>query len=91
MVFLGRDYWTEALPVGPVLDALFATAAPAVRAEADRLVIVTDDIAEVADHLDAFTATESPLARGDARGFAKLAPASGTKPGSLASLFDSYP
>jgi predicted Rossmann-fold nucleotide-binding protein len=63
MVFLGRDYWTEAMPVGPLLDALFATAAPAVRAEADRLMLVTDDIAEVAEHLDAFTATESPLAR----------------------------
>ena len=63
MVFLGRDYWTQAMPVGPLLDALFATAAPAVRAEADRLLLVTDDIAEAAEHLDAFTATESPLAR----------------------------
>lgn len=63
MVFLGRDYWTQVIPIGPVLDALFATAAPAVRAEADRLLLVTDDIAEAAEHLDAFTATESRLGR----------------------------
>jgi len=62
MVFLGRDYWTEAMPVGPLLDALFATAAP-VRAEADRLVLVTDDIAEAAEHLDAFAGGQSRLAR----------------------------
>jgi len=63
MVFLGRDYWTQAMPVGPLLDALFATAVPEVRAEADRLLLVTDDIAEAAEHLDAFAATESRLAR----------------------------
>jgi hypothetical protein len=63
MVFLGRGYWTQALPVGPLLDALFATAAPEVRAEADRLVIVTDDIAEAAEHLDAFAGGRSRLAR----------------------------
>ncbi len=66
MVFLGRSYWTEALPVGPLLDALFATAAPEVRAEADRLVLVTDDIAEAAEHLDAFSATTSRLATAEA-------------------------
>jgi predicted Rossmann-fold nucleotide-binding protein len=63
MVFLGRDYWTQALPVGPLLDALFATAAPAVRSDAERLVLVTDDIAAAAEHLDAFAASESRLAR----------------------------
>lgn len=63
MVFLGRDYWTKTLPVGPLLDALFATAAPHVRGEADRLVLMTDDIVEAAEHLDAFTATASRFAR----------------------------
>lgn len=64
MVFLGRDYWTRVLPVGPLLDALFATAAPGVRETAERLLLVTDDIAEAAEHLDGFAATPSRLARG---------------------------
>jgi hypothetical protein len=64
MVFLGREYWTRAMPVGPLLDALFATAAPSVRESAERLLMVTDDIAEAAEHLDAFAASESRLARG---------------------------
>jgi predicted Rossmann-fold nucleotide-binding protein len=63
MVFLGRDYWTRAMPVGPLLDALFATAAPDVRADAERLLLVTDDIAEAAGHLDAFAGGQSRLAR----------------------------
>ncbi|MEO5921993.1 MAG: Rossmann fold nucleotide-binding protein [Pseudolysinimonas sp.] len=63
MVFLGRDYWTQAMPVGPLLDALFATAAPEVRAEAERLMLFTDDIVEAADHLDAFAGGKSRLAR----------------------------
>jgi predicted Rossmann-fold nucleotide-binding protein len=62
MVFLGRDYWTEAMPVGPLLDALFATAAPAVRETAERLLLLTDDIAEAAEHLDAFAGGRSRLA-----------------------------
>ncbi|HEX7834518.1 MAG TPA: Rossmann fold nucleotide-binding protein [Pseudolysinimonas sp.] len=63
MVFLGRDYWTQALPVGPLLDALFATAEPSVREDADRLLLVTDDIVEAAEHLDAFAGGQSRLAR----------------------------
>jgi hypothetical protein len=63
MVFLGREYWTQAMPVGPLLDALFATAAPSVRADAGRLLLVTDDIAEAAEHLDAFAGGQSRLAR----------------------------
>lgn len=63
MVFLDRDYWSRVLPVGPLLDALFATGADAIRAEAERLILVTDDIAEAVDHLDRFAATTSRLAR----------------------------
>jgi hypothetical protein len=62
MVFLGRDYWTHAMPVGPLLEALFATAAPGVAADAARLLLVTDDIAEAAEHLDAFAGGQSRLA-----------------------------
>jgi predicted Rossmann-fold nucleotide-binding protein len=63
MVFLDRAYWTRVLPVGPLLDALFATAPTGVRHTAERLLLVTDDIAEAADHLDRFAATPSHLAR----------------------------
>ncbi len=63
MVFLGCEYWTEVLPVRALLDALFATAAPGVRETAQRLVLVTDDIAEAAEHMDAFDARPSRLAR----------------------------
>jgi predicted Rossmann-fold nucleotide-binding protein len=61
MVFLDRDYWTRVLPVGPLLDALFATAPAGVRHTAERLLLVTDDIAEAAEHLDRFDATPSRL------------------------------
>lgn len=62
MVFLDRDYWTRVLPVGPLLEALFGSAAdPAVRASAERLLLVTDDIGEAAEHLDRFAATPSRL------------------------------
>jgi predicted Rossmann-fold nucleotide-binding protein len=64
MVFLDSDYWMRVLPVGPLLDALFAMAAPEVRATAERLLLVTDDIAEAAEHLDRFAATPSRLERG---------------------------
>ena len=57
MVFFGRRYWTSTLPVRPLLDAMFAGAAPHVRREYDRLVLVTDDVDEVVAHLDAFTAS----------------------------------
>jgi predicted Rossmann-fold nucleotide-binding protein len=63
MVFLDTDYWTRVLPVGPLLDALFATAPTGVRHTAERLLLVTDDIAEAAEHLDRFAATPSRLAR----------------------------
>jgi predicted Rossmann-fold nucleotide-binding protein len=62
MVFLDREYWTRVLPVGPLLDALFATAEPSVRDTAERLLLVTDDISEAAEHLDRFAATPSRLA-----------------------------
>jgi predicted Rossmann-fold nucleotide-binding protein len=62
MVFLDSEYWTRVLPVGPLLDALFATAEPSVRSTAERLLLVTDDVAEAADHLDRFAATPSRLA-----------------------------
>jgi predicted Rossmann-fold nucleotide-binding protein len=43
MVFLGKAYWTDELPVGALLGPLFATAPdPAVR----ELVHLTDDVAE---------------------------------------------
>jgi predicted Rossmann-fold nucleotide-binding protein len=63
MVFLDSDYWTRVLPVGPLLDALFATAPTGVRHTAERLLLVTDDIAEAAAHLDRFAATPSRLGR----------------------------
>ncbi|CAN5492893.1 LOG family protein [soil metagenome] len=63
MVFLDRDYWTRAMPVTRLLDALFATAPTGVRHTAQRMVLVTDDIAEAAEHLDRFHATPSRLAR----------------------------
>lgn len=63
MVFLGTKYWGEVLPVGPLLDALFATAAPGVSKTAKRLLLVTDDVTEAAEHLDRFEARPSRLAR----------------------------
>jgi predicted Rossmann-fold nucleotide-binding protein len=63
MVFLDRDYWTRTLPVHQLVGALFATAAPAVVKDFERLVLVTDDIREAAEHLDAFQADTSRLAR----------------------------
>lgn len=63
MVFLDREYWTRVLPVGPLLDALFATAPAGVRHTAERLLLITDDIAEAAEHLDRFRATPSRLER----------------------------
>jgi len=61
MVFLDRDYWTRVLPVGPLLEALFATAPAGVQHTAERLLLVTDHIAEAADHLDRFAGTPSRL------------------------------
>jgi hypothetical protein len=63
MVFLGTEYWGRVLPVGPLLDALFATAAPRVHETATRLLLVTDDVTEAAEHLDRFQARPSRLAR----------------------------
>lgn len=62
MVFLGTEYWGSVLPVGPLLDALFATASPGVRESAGRLVLVTDDVDAAAEHLDRFAARPSRLA-----------------------------
>jgi len=63
MVFLDADYWTKTLPVHQLIDALFTTADPAIVKAFERLVLVTDDIREAAEHLDAFQADESRLAR----------------------------
>ncbi|MEO6532154.1 MAG: hypothetical protein ABIO06_01120 [Pseudolysinimonas sp.] len=63
MIFLDREYWTQTLPVHQLVDALFATADPVVVKAFKKLVLVTDDIREAADHLDAFQADTSRLAR----------------------------
>jgi len=63
MIFLGRDYWTRTLPVAPLIEALFATAEPTVAREYARRILVTDDIAQAADHLEAFHPAASRLAR----------------------------
>ena len=55
MVFLDVDYWTRVLPVVPLMNALFATASEEVRRSFGELVLVTDDIAAAAAHLDAFS------------------------------------
>lgn len=55
MIFLGREYWTTTLPVVPLIDAMFAFAAPAVVHETKRRILVTDDVAEAVAHLEAFT------------------------------------
>jgi predicted Rossmann-fold nucleotide-binding protein len=63
MAFLGRDYWTRTLPVAPLVEALFGTAVRAVRADVARRILVTDDIGEVARHLEAFSPRRSRLER----------------------------
>jgi predicted Rossmann-fold nucleotide-binding protein len=63
MIFLGRDYWTNVLPVAPLIDRLFGTAEAVVAREQARRILVTDDIAEAADHLEAFRPRTSRLAR----------------------------
>jgi len=63
MVFLDTQYWSKTLPVHQLVDALFATADPAIVTAFEKLVLVTDDIHEAAEHLDAFQADESRLAR----------------------------
>ncbi|HEY4224602.1 MAG TPA: hypothetical protein VGM70_02190 [Pseudolysinimonas sp.] len=63
MIFLDTEYWTKTLPVHQLIDALFSTAEPSVVKRFQELVLVTDDIHEAADHLDAFRATKSRLER----------------------------
>ena len=63
MIFLDSDYWTTRLPVHQLVDALFETADPAVAKAFRKLVLVTDDIREAAEHLDAFQADTSRLER----------------------------
>jgi len=63
MVFLDSQYWTKTLPVHQLVDALFKTADPAIVKAFQKLVLVTDDIREAAEHLDSFQADESRLAR----------------------------
>ena len=64
MVFLDTEYWTHTLPVQQLMRSLFATAAPEVRMRFNDLVLVSDDIREVAEHLDRFEASPSRLAVG---------------------------
>jgi predicted Rossmann-fold nucleotide-binding protein len=61
MVFLDTEYWTKTLPVRQLMTSLFETAAEDVRMRFNELVLVTDDIREVAEHLDRFEATPSRL------------------------------
>ena len=63
MVFLDTEYWTKTLPVHQLVDALFKTADPAVVEAFEKLVLVTDDVREAAEHLDGFRADASRLAR----------------------------
>ena len=63
MIFLDSDYWTNKLPVHQLVDALFETADPVVVKAFKKLVLVTDDIREAAEHLDAFQADTSRLER----------------------------
>ena len=63
MVFLDTEYWTKTLPVQQLVNALFTTADRAIVGEFEKLVLVTDDIHEAAEHLDAFRSDESRLAR----------------------------
>lgn len=63
MIFLDSDYWTTKLPVHQLVDALFETADPAIVKAFKKLVLVTDDIREAAEHLDAFQADTSRLER----------------------------
>lgn len=63
MVFLDAEYWTTKLPVRQLVDALFRTAEPAVVRAFEKLVLVTDDIREAAEHLEAFQADSSRLER----------------------------
>jgi predicted Rossmann-fold nucleotide-binding protein len=63
MIFLDTDYWTKKLPVHQLIGALFATAAPTVVKAFEKLVLVTDDIREAAEYLEAFQADTSRLAR----------------------------
>jgi predicted Rossmann-fold nucleotide-binding protein len=63
MIFLDADYWTKKLPVHQLIDALFSTADASVVKKFQQLVLVTDDIHEAAEHLDAFSASKSRLER----------------------------
>ena len=63
MIFLDSDYWTKTLPVHQLIDALFSTADPWVVKKFHELVLVTDDIHEAAEYLDAFQASKSRLER----------------------------
>ncbi len=49
MVLLGEKYWTEELPVLPVLKNLLT------REDFDRYVLITDSVEEAADYLSSFT------------------------------------
>lgn len=51
MIFLGEEFWTEELPVLPVLDALFVGRAKLSRPEFGRLVRIVDTAEDAVDAL----------------------------------------
>ena len=63
MVFLDSDYWTKVLPVAPADRRAVRDGRSVVVKAVEKLVLVTDDIREAAEHLDAFQADTSRLAR----------------------------
>lgn len=55
MIFLGKSYWTDEMPVYPLLDQLMATGK-----YKNLLLTLTDDIDEVVDVLVNFSRSEKP-------------------------------
>jgi predicted Rossmann-fold nucleotide-binding protein len=59
MVFLGSHYWSSTIPAIPVLKALFP------QGDCEKYMLVTDDVAEVADFLESHASTEQGADRID--------------------------
>jgi predicted Rossmann-fold nucleotide-binding protein len=55
MIFLGKSYWTDEMPVYPLLNQLMATGK-----YKNLLLTLTDDIDEVVDVLVHFSQSEKP-------------------------------
>ena len=55
MIFLGKSYWTDEMPVYPLLNQLMATGK-----YKNLLLTLTDDIDEVVDVLVNFSRSEKP-------------------------------